>query len=375
MPSGSLTRGASATSTPLAGLLAQRIRAHGPITYADWMAAALYHPRHGYYRRGRPTVGRAGDFLTSPEVHPIFGAATAQLVSSVADVLVASVAGALGRPPSLRVVEVGPGTGALAESLLTALDTPIELTLIESDPVAAAAQRQRLARFTTPLEWCDDIASAPAGAQIVIANELLDAQPVHRLRYDNEWVELMVDWSPDSGFVDHPAPLSNPALAAPLAAINPRPGQIAEVSPARASLVAQLADLITDGLLLLFDYGYPRHELYDPRRHQGTLMTFRRHVPGERPYAYPGEQDITCHIDLDQVTEAAASAGLAPRAPVSQADWLQALRPQILPAGDLSARRALEALSDPEGLGRIAVIAATRGPIDQLAGLDRRTPL
>ena len=367
MPSGSLTRGASATSTPLADLLAQRIRAHGPITYAEWMAAALYHPRHGYYRRGRPTVGRDGDFLTSPEVHPIFGAATAQLV--------ASVAGALGNPLPLRVVEVGPGTGALAESLLTALDTPIELTLIESDPVAAAAQRQRLARFTTPLDWCDDIASAPAGAQIVIANELLDAQPVHRLRYNNEWVELMVDWSPDSGFVDRPASLSDPTLAAPLARINPRPGQIAEVSPARAALVAQLAELITDGLLLLFDYGYPRHELYNPRRHQGTLMTFRRHVPGERPYAYPGEQDITCHIDVDQVTEAVASAGLAPWEPVSQADWLHALRPQILPAGDLSARRALEALSDPEGLGRIAVIAATRGPIDQLPGLGRRTPL
>ena len=98
----------------------------------------------------------------------------------------------------------------------------------------------------------------------MIANELLDAQPVHRLRYDNEWVELMVDWSSGSGFVDHPAPLSDPALAAPLERINPRPGQIAEVSPARASLVAQLADLLTDGLLLLFDYGYPRHELYNP---------------------------------------------------------------------------------------------------------------
>ena len=137
--------------------------------------------------------------------------------------LVASVAGALGSPLPLRVIEVGPGTGALAESLLTALDTPIELTLIESDPVAAAAQRQRLARFTTQLEWCDDIAAAPAGAQIVIANELLDAQPVHRLRYDNEWVELMVDWSSDAGFVDHPAPLSDPALAAPLAADQPAP--------------------------------------------------------------------------------------------------------------------------------------------------------
>ena len=375
MPSGSFTRGASATSTPLADLLAQRIRTRGPITYAEWMAAALYHPRHGYYRRGRPTVGREGDFLTSPEVHPIFGAATAQLVSNVAAVLVSNVATKLGSPLPLRVIEVGPGTGALAESLLTALDMPIELTLIESDPVAATAQRQRLARFTAQLEWCDDIAAAPSGAQIVIANELLDAQPVHRLRYDNEWVELVVDWSSDSGFVDHPAPLSDPALAAPLAAIDQRPDQIAEVSPARASVVAQLANLLTDGLLLLFDYGYPRHELYNPRRHQGTLMTFRRHVPGGRPYAYPGEQDITCHIDLDQVTEAAASAGLAPRAPVSQADWLHALRPQILPAGDLSARRALEALSDPEGLGRIAVIAATRGPIDQLPGLDRRAPL
>lgn len=332
------------------------------MTYAEWMGAALYDARQGYYRRGRPTVGPDGDFLTSPEVHPIFGAAVARAA--------ARLQRRIGEPPPLRIVEVGPGTGALAESLLASVAMPASLTLVEGDAWARERQRERLARFGDRVEWRESIGDAAQrahGAQLVVANELLDAQPVHRLRFDGGgWSELLVECSPQGVFGDCPSELSDPALAAPLRDARPREGQIAEVSPLRAELVGALAGLIDRGLLLLFDYGYPRRELYDARRREGTLMTFHRHAPGDDPYARPGEQDITCHIDIDQAREAATAAGLVWQPPRSQAEWLGELGEPLLRGIDdaparLAARRALEALRDPEGLGRIMVMSASRG--------------
>lgn len=332
------------------------------MTYAEWMGAALYDAWQGYYRRGGPTVGPAGDFLTSPEVHPIFGAAVAQAA--------ARLQRQLGEPPPLRIVEVGPGTGALAEALLASLELPVSLTLVEGDGWARERQRERLARFGERVEWRESVGDATQrarGAQLVVANELLDAQPVHRLRFDGgRWRELLVECSPQGAFRDCPAEVSDPALVAPLRDARAREGQIAEVSPLRAELVSALAGLIDRGLLLLFDYGYPRRELYDARRRGGTLMTFRGHAPGDDPYTRPGEQDITCHIDIDQVREAATAAGLVWQPPRSQAEWLGELGEPLLGGIDdagarLGARRGLEALRDPEGLGRIMVMSASRG--------------
>lgn len=345
-----------ATETVIARLLRERIRANGPITFAEWMQTALYHPRHGYYRRDRPTVGPGGDFLTSPEVHPIFGAAVACAVADAWE--------HLGCPDPFRVVEVGPGTGALAESVLRQLDGPpasaASLRLVEQNRFAAARQRDRLAAFGRA-EWADDLGRiAPGSAHLIIANELLDALPVHRLIYGEGWLELRVDWDCDRGFHDAPSALSDPSLAAPLRGVRAVPGQIAEVSPARAEMIGALADLLDAGRMLLFDYGYPRAGLYAQRHRGGTLATARRHVPGDDPFAHPGEQDLTAHIDLDQVREAALAAGLTPLPVLAQADWLGHLAPRILAKGDLAARRALEQLRDPDGLGRIAVMGFTR---------------
>ena len=345
-----------ATETVIVRLLRERIRANGPITFAEWMQTALYHPRHGYYRRDRPTVGPGGDFLTSPEVHPIFGAAVACAVADAWE--------HLGCPDPFRVVEVGPGTGALAESVLRQLDGPpasaASLRLVEQNRFAAARQRDRLEAFGRA-EWADDLGRiAPGSAHLIIANELLDALPVHRLIYGEGWLELRVDWDCDRGFHDAPSALSDPSLAAPLRGVRAVPGQIAEVSPARAEMIGALADLLDAGRMLLFDYGYPRAGLYAQRHRGGTLATARRHVPGDDPCAHPGEQDLTAHIDLDQVREAALAAGLTPLPVLAQADWLGRLAPRILAKGDLAARRALEQLRDPDGLGRIAVMGFTR---------------
>ena len=345
--------------TPIARILRDRIRADGPITFADWMQTALYHPEHGYYRRERPAVGIDGDFLTSPEVHPIFGAAVAAAASDAWR--------NLDRPDPFNVVEVGPGTGALAESMLRNLDREaaqtISLTLIEPNRFATARQQQRLREFPR-IAWAGDLAEIPSrSARLIIANELLDALPVHRLVHCGEWRELRVGWDDARGFHDAPAPIDDSPgdqdLLAPLAGISPEPGWIAEVSPARAEMIADLAARLDRGFLLLFDYGYPRADLYSRRHRQGTLATARRHVPGDDPCAHPGDQDLTTHIDLDQVREAALAAGLSPLPVLAQSDWLRALAPRILPPGDLAARRALETLVDPDGLGRISVLGFT----------------
>ncbi|MCZ6707996.1 MAG: SAM-dependent methyltransferase, partial [Chloroflexi bacterium] len=149
-----------------------------------------------------------------------------------------------------------------------------------------------------------------------------------------------------------------------------------------AAIVGELAEALVEGMLLLFDYGYARERLYASWRREGTLMTFRRHTPGEDPYRHVGEQDLTCHVDLDAVEAAAVQAGLTPYARVSQAEWLAAVGVLSgeLPSGGaaaeletyLSRRRGSETLSDPAGLGRIQVMAFGRGGAIVAPGLETR---
>lgn len=361
--------------TPLAMRLAERIAERGPITFAEWMEACLYDSEHGYYRRGVPTVGRDGDFLTSPEVHPLFGASVGQVISE------------LWRGKPLTVVEVGPGSGAMAESILrqlhaTSADVASELSYVLVEPDAAAAERtrSRLSQVheARQLQFCSAIAEMPS-ADLVVANELLDALPVHRLvARAGAWREIYVDCSRALGFHDWEWELSDGSLLDPLMGVEPSEGQIVEVSPLRAEIVESLAGRVCDGgLLLLFDYGYERSRLYASWRREGTLMTFRKHVPGDDPYVSPGETDITCHVDIDQVVEAAESAGLTSLPSRSQAEWLHDLGAAVLPSvadagGDrsryLAARRAAETLTDPAGLGRVAVMGFVRGEVASLSG-------
>ncbi len=367
--------------TPLARILAERIRTDGPLSFRDWMDACLYHPDLGYYRRGQPTVGREGDFLTSPEVHPLFGAALGHVAVALWH--------SMNRPSPMRVTEVGPGTGALAESMLNQIGanepdllSAIELTLVEPDEQAADAQHRRLAHFRG-ISHAPSISRLQPGQQFVFANELLDAVPVHLLQVvDGDWRECDVDHSPGRGFRLRPGAVADEPLRETLSDVQPSDGLVAEVSPERGEIICALGRAVAEpGLLLLFDYGYRRERLYAPWRRQGTLMTFRKHVPGDDPLAYPGEQDITCHIDIDQVEEHALASGLTPLAELSQSEWLHQLGAALFPAvadadgstaAYLAARRAAETLTDPAGLGRVAVLGYTRGEIPTLPGWTSR---
>ncbi|MYE07028.1 MAG: hypothetical protein F4Y04_07400 [Chloroflexi bacterium] len=368
------------SDTPLAGILADRIQRTGPISFAEWMDACLYHPVHGYYRRGKPTVGRDGDFLTSPEIHPIFGAAVGHAAMELWR--------QLGQPDRFEIAEVGPGTGALAESLLQHFHTTApdlaavtRYSLIEADPGTSHRQRERLRALLPPsqIDSIPHIDELAGGYHLVLANELLDALPVHRLTFrDGVWQEVYVQHSAANGFHEIAGEVSDQALLLPLQDVRPSENQIVEVAPERASIVRRLAHAVGDpGLLLLFDYGYSRERLYASWRRDGTLMTFRNHVPSDDPYGHPGEQDITAHVDIDQISDAVQASGLTPLPRLNQAEWLHRIGAAVLPAvadaevdtsSYLAARRATETLADPAGLGRVAVMGFTQGPIGSLPG-------
>ena len=369
-----------AEATPLAARIAGRIRREGPIRFAAFMEAALYDPELGYYRSGRPTVGREGDFLTSPEVHPIFGYALGRLAAALWE--------ALGQPASFTVRDVGPGSGALLESLFAWADSgrggagfaaALRGELVEPSAAAAERQRRRLGHWGARLRWQERPEASEPVRGLVIGNELLDAQPVQRLRWSGSaWEELYVDVAAGR-FVEVRRAIQEAAVLRPLAGVAAREGQVVEVCPSLAALSGRLAATVGHGLLLLCDYGAPRAQLYAPWRRGGTLLTFHRHSAGEDPYTRVGEQDLSCHVDVETVQEAALAAGLRAYPPRSQAEFLASLGATRAAAAEgergaeleatLARRRAVETLTDPGGLGRIQVLAFGRGFRGALPGL------
>ncbi len=371
---------AAQAGNPLARRIAQRIEDAGRLTFAEFMEAALYDVDFGYYRSGRTTVGREGDFLTSPEVHPLFGHAIGYVASALWR--------AMDRPRDFVVRDVGAGTGALMAGVLAwasaqdaEFNEALRGELVEPSKAAAERQQRTLSPDGERLTWMRDLHDAPPVQGLVVGNELLDAQPVHRLRWDGSaWREIFVGLSDDGGFRDVDGEPSEATLTEPLAQISPKKGQIVEVCAGIGDVVAGLAESVERGVVLSFDYGYARERLYAPWRTDGTLMTFHRHTPGDDPYARVGEQDITCHVDVDAVRAAAESAGMRGYAVRSQAEFLAAIGAAEAAGIDgagrgaamddyLARRRAIEVLSDPAGLGRIQVMAYAVDLNAELPGL------
>ncbi len=263
------------------------------ITFAAFMERALTEPGLGYYATSdlRPT--RVGDFLTAPELHPFFG-------RCVGRALAARWQG-LGSPEPFPVLEFGAGRGTLARSVRDGL----------------AADGLTLARA---LDWrpTDLPGRHPSpeplgGTGAVVANEYLDALPVHRLVVrDGEPREAWVTWR-DDGFAWVEGKLSTPSLMEPIeaAGIRLREGQVVEVRPGVAAWVADVARILTRGLLVVIDYGHETEELYGPRRLAGSLVTYQGHVATDDPFVAVGRQDITAHVDLGELRRVALARGLA----------------------------------------------------------------
>jgi SAM-dependent MidA family methyltransferase len=308
------------------------------------MELALTAPGLGYYAVSDERPTRSGDFLTAPELHPFFGRCLGRHLASVWDWL--------GRPSRFVVREWGAGRGTLARDVAAGLRA-------DGHPLAGA------------LAWEPvDVAGrhpAPSNGRfdgVVLANELVDALPVHRVVQRAEGLrEAWVAWR-DGAFEEVEAEPSTPALAAHLAADGVRlaEGQRAEVCLAAGPWLASAVADLGRGELIVIDYGHEAAELYGPRRMAGTLVTYRGHTAGDDPYAAVGRQDITAHVDLTALERHAARAGLEPAGHLIQSGFLVGLGlgellaelghdPATDPAAYLEARAAVARLLDPRHLG------------------------
>jgi SAM-dependent MidA family methyltransferase len=365
----------------------EEIARDGPITFARFMDLALYDPEGGYYRAEAARPGRDGDFLTAPEAHPIFGAALARAVADVWD--------RLGRPEQFVLREYGAGTGTLALAVLDGLAAEhpelaagLRYDPIEVEPRRIPAIESRLAAAGhRDALGAREVSGRPA-VGFVLANEVLDALPVHRVIVRDGVLREVLVGSRDGAFVDVEAEPTTPDLAARLAdeSVQLAEGQRAEICLAIGPWLSKAAAGLERGVLLLIDYGYPASELYDPvRRREGTLRAYLRHRVHDDPYIHVGRQDLTAHVDVSAVERAAAAVGLDHLGTTTQAEFLVGLGTEGLlraiqadPATSLEAylavRSALMRLLDPGAMGRFRVVAFARGwPAGRiLAGLGYR---
>ena len=366
--------------TALAARLAAQIRTSGPLTVADYMAACLSDPEHGYYMRAEP-FGRGGDFITAPEVSQMFG----ELIGAWA----VATWEAIGAPPAFRLVELGPGRGTLmadalrAARIRRAFGAAAAVHLVETSPRLRSLQQAALAAAGVAPVWHDHVAEVPGGPLILIANEFFDALPVHQFVLTaNGWAERMIGLSADGGLAFGLRPLGAlPPSAPPLADRERGASQhptIVEVSPAATAIMATVAARIAQegGAALVIDYGYEGPAVGD------TLQAMRHHAYAD-PLAEPGEADLTAHVDFTALAEAAREAGAVPWPVLTQGEFLGRLglaeRAAALSRGKDSltisaVNAAVQRLAGPEAMGTLFKVLGVSRPALALPAFDAIPP-
>jgi SAM-dependent MidA family methyltransferase len=304
----------SAASPTLVRLINAAIARHGGwLPFDRFMALALYAPGLGYYASPGAKFGAlpqsGSDFVTAPELSPLFGRALARQVGQ-----------ALQASGTDEVWEFGAGSGALAAQLLDELDAlghPVRrYTVVDLSGTLRERQRQRLAAHGARVQWVDELPERMAG--VIVGNEVLDAMPVQLLHFDGmRWLERGVAVQA-KGFAwqDRASPLT-PPLAGPFV-----PGTVTEIHPQAEAFIATLAERLTRGAAFFIDYGFPEVEYYHPQRDGGTLMCHRAHRADTDPLVDVGAKDITAHVNFTGIALAAQDAGLDVLGYTTQAHFL-----------------------------------------------------
>jgi len=374
----------------LKDIIRQRIAAADAITFREFMALALYHPRHGYYCSPREKMGRQGDYVTSPEVHPMFGWLVGKQLGQMWEVI--------GRPQAFTIVEMGAGSGALARDILDwarrhapEFFAALEYRLVEVSDDLATDQRRAVQSALGGDErlektaWLPSLDAIDEGSVVgcFLSNELVDAFPVHRVTVrGGRLQEMYVGWR-GGRFEEELGPPSTPALEEYFRRLGLLPGEDcqAEVNLDALEWIKAVTQALGRGFVVTFDYGYSADQLYAPWRRQGTFLCFYRHNPSTDPYARVGRQDMTSHVDFTSLIRAGEEAGLETVGLTSQTQFLDALgiggalaapaQAELSLEEYYSRRRALTELLDPAGLGRIRVLVQGKGVgSPQLLGLE-----
>ncbi len=289
----------------------------GWISFSRFMELALYAPGLGYYSAGARKFGAAGDFVTAPEISPLFGRILAR---QIVEIMVHSTP---------HIIELGAGSGQLAVDVLGELERqeclPERYDILEVSADLRQRQQvllqQHLPHLINRVHWLDALPDSISG--VVVANEVLDALPVHLLRWtDGRIFERGVASEGGYFFVWQERPLEIPALLAIAQQIVVPDDTLSEISRAARGLVSSLSERLQQGVLLFIDYGFGAREYYHEQRVCGTLMCHYRHHAHDDPFFLPGLQDITAHVDFTAAAEAAIDAGLHLYGYTTQAHFL-----------------------------------------------------
>jgi len=341
----------------LKSLIRQRIEQDGPISFAEFMAMALYWPGQGYYASGSVQVGRAGDFYTSVSVGSCFGQLLARhLLRQWRE---------LGEPAQWRITECGAHDGRLACDILDALShleraayQGVQYAIIDPLDNLREAQTRTLKPHAATLRQARDAVELEPMPGIILGNEVLDALPCEVIeRQEGQWRQCVVECK-EGELVWSRRPITDPDLLAATRALGEDfpDGYRTEVRTNYLAFLKPLADSLTAGGMLWIDYGFERSEYYHPDRRQGTLRTFSKHHAGEDALEHPGKLDISAHVDFTAVAGVCSELGGRPRPLISQGNWLTHRAKDWLLAQegnpDAKAMRQFQTLTHPGHLGR-----------------------
>ena len=306
-------------SNALLTLIRQRLdKTNGWITFSDYMQLALYAPGLGYYAGGATKFGGAGDFVTAPELSPLFGTCIANTAAHV-----------LRHIEEGRVMEFGAGTGVLAAEILAELERlgqlPTSYDIVDLSPDLKQRQRTtlqtRVPHLLDRVRWLDALPQQFAG--FIVGNEVLDAMPCALVYRDENGAlfERGVVWREDSlAYEDQP--LNHGELFDLASELNLPSGYVTEIQPQAHAFIRSVAASLHQGAALFIDYGFPAREFYHPQRSQGTLMAHYRHHSLLDPFYLPGLCDITCHVDFSAIYTHAEASGLQLEGYIAQAQYL-----------------------------------------------------
>jgi SAM-dependent MidA family methyltransferase len=352
---------ALAHSERLRRLILQDISMQGGwIPFSRFMELALYAPGQGYYTAGARKFGASGDFVTAPELSPLFGRTLARQAAEIM------------QHSAPHTLELGAGSGKLAADMLLELERleslPQSYAILEVSADLRERQQallqERVPHLLERVRWLDKLPDSISGA--VIGNEVLDALPVHLVLWNDSGIAERGVASESENFLWQDRPAQTPALLQAAQHIRVPDGYLSEISLAACGLVHSLCERLVRGVLLLVDYGFGAGEYYHPQRTSGTLMCHYRHHAHDDPFFLVGLQDITAHVDFSAVASSAADGGAHLLGYTSQAyflincgiaELLQEVAPenarQYLP---LSAQ--LQKLTSPTEMGELFKVIA-----------------
>jgi SAM-dependent MidA family methyltransferase len=346
-------------------LHAEVAAAGGWLPFDRFMAMALYEPGLGYYAGGRRKFGQmpseGSDFVTAPEMSPLFGRTLAR-----------QVAQAMRLSGCQDVIEFGAGSGALAAQLIAELDALdaglARYRVVELSAELRERQRERLAHWSDRVEWLDTLPDEIEA--VVIGNEVLDAMPVQLLAFDGQvWRQRGVVTAGEGFAFDDRDSMLRPPLETGFV-----PGTVTEIHPQAEAFTQTLARRLKRGAAFFIDYGFPEAEYYHPQRRGGTLMCHQAHLADDNPLLAVGDKDITAHVNFTGIALAGQDAGLVVLGYTSQANFLLNCGIADLLAGASLGERAMahRLLAEHEmgELFKVVGFAPLNAPFDAL-GFER----